>query len=279
MIRLLTAFAFLLFIVNPSSASAQNPPTNSQMQTWIFQIRNQSNLEHREMDSITSRPHLRVLRNAIYARHGLIFKSGDLTEYFSKFDWYKPRFASVEGKFTSTDSSNLRTIRWRETDCEVHEYLLQPSPDSTFQFAKADAELVGIWQDFIILAAGWSRRYCIFQNGRILWCESQMVCNKRLIARAGYWNHIGDRIEIQYTHELVEEGGYLVVDPLCGSYDSLLINALPFFRPLPKIEKEIYFMSPILPDDDELYKDMLIPRMFLNSNPYWKKGTDPWDWR
>lgn len=33
---------------------------------------------------------LRYLRNAIFARHGKIFKSPELSEHFSQFDWYTP---------------------------------------------------------------------------------------------------------------------------------------------------------------------------------------------
>ncbi len=33
---------------------------------------------------------LRILRNTIYAQHGLTFSSGDLKNYFSQFDWYIP---------------------------------------------------------------------------------------------------------------------------------------------------------------------------------------------
>lgn len=43
---------------------------------------------------------LRIARNEIYARHGLIFKAGDLNDYFSSKDWY-------EGTVTDADSIAL----------------------------------------------------------------------------------------------------------------------------------------------------------------------------
>lgn len=39
---------------------------------------------------------LRLMRNEIYARHGKIFQSKDLTDYFSKEDWYQPTAADVQ---------------------------------------------------------------------------------------------------------------------------------------------------------------------------------------
>lgn len=38
---------------------------------------------------------LRILRNTVYARHGYIFKSKDLKEYFSRFDWYRPLVTDI----------------------------------------------------------------------------------------------------------------------------------------------------------------------------------------
>ncbi len=51
-----------------------------------------------------SKKELRILRNTIYARHGYIFKSADLREHFSKFDWYVP------SKSVVTDLSNIEQL-------------------------------------------------------------------------------------------------------------------------------------------------------------------------
>lgn len=37
-----------------------------------------------------SKSQARLLRNEMYARHGLVFNSSDLQDYFSKKSWYKP---------------------------------------------------------------------------------------------------------------------------------------------------------------------------------------------
>jgi hypothetical protein len=61
---------------------------------------------------------LRLLRNEIFARHGYIFKSQELTEYFSKFDWYQPNLTSdqVDEKLSETDRYNISLIKSLESD-------------------------------------------------------------------------------------------------------------------------------------------------------------------
>jgi hypothetical protein len=52
----------------------------------------------------------RNLRNEIYARHGKVFKSKRLNDYFTSFDWYKPDPGFDEGKLSAVEKRNLRTI-------------------------------------------------------------------------------------------------------------------------------------------------------------------------
>lgn len=42
-----------------------------------------------------SKEELRIARNEIYARHGYIFKSADLREYFKSKSWYQEVFSST----------------------------------------------------------------------------------------------------------------------------------------------------------------------------------------
>lgn len=52
---------------------------------------------------------LRLARNEIYARRGRKFRSQDLREYFSRFDWYRPQFGEVE--LTYVEQKNVDLIR------------------------------------------------------------------------------------------------------------------------------------------------------------------------
>ena len=57
-----------------------------------------------------SKSELRLIRNEIFARHGYIFKSKDLAEYFSKKTWYKPQFNNVMDKLSSIERNNIALI-------------------------------------------------------------------------------------------------------------------------------------------------------------------------
>jgi hypothetical protein len=41
-------------------------------------------------DEIKSKEELKILRNTVYAQHGYAFKTKDLQDYFSQFEWYMP---------------------------------------------------------------------------------------------------------------------------------------------------------------------------------------------
>ena len=54
---------------------------------------------------------LRILRNAIYAKHGYQFRSTDLKNYFSKFSWYKAEYSNVDNKLNEIDFGNIQLIQ------------------------------------------------------------------------------------------------------------------------------------------------------------------------
>lgn len=58
-----------------------------------------------------SKHDLRLMRNEIFARHGYIFKSPDLREYFSGYDWYKPRYDNVEDRLSEIEKYNIELIK------------------------------------------------------------------------------------------------------------------------------------------------------------------------
>lgn len=76
---------------------------------------------------------LQLLRNAIYARRGMIFQSNLLSEYFKKYNWYKPVSKNVESRLTEIDKTNVRNIQVFEN--------AKPNP------ALRKNQLVGRWID------------------------------------------------------------------------------------------------------------------------------------
>ncbi|MEP6925905.1 MAG: YARHG domain-containing protein [Pyrinomonadaceae bacterium] len=57
---------------------------------------------------------LRLLRNEIYARHGRIFKTKVLNDYFSEQSWYKPDPSYSDSMLTAIESENLKAIKEAE---------------------------------------------------------------------------------------------------------------------------------------------------------------------
>ena len=53
-----------------------------------------------------SKAKLRMLRNTIYARKGYAFKTEDLRSFFSKKDWYEPKYDNI-AKFLSASDKEL----------------------------------------------------------------------------------------------------------------------------------------------------------------------------
>ena len=63
----------------------------------------------------TSDPNeMRIWRNAIYARHGYIFTSPDLTKYFNQYSWYIPNNDNV--KLTPIENHNVAVLRRLEKE-------------------------------------------------------------------------------------------------------------------------------------------------------------------
>ena len=58
---------------------------------------------------------LRILRNAVLARHGRKFKSADLQEFFQKQPWYKPRDSYSLTKIKRGDRINIKLISKEES--------------------------------------------------------------------------------------------------------------------------------------------------------------------
>lgn len=54
---------------------------------------------------------LRLIRNAIFAKYGYKFKSDELSEYFSKFDWYQPKYNNIDSFLTPIDIRNIQVIK------------------------------------------------------------------------------------------------------------------------------------------------------------------------
>lgn len=83
---------------------------------------------------------LRLMRNAIFARHGYIFKSDDLKEYFSEFDWYEPRYADVTDRLSGIEQKNIAFIQKYEGN--------SPSKATSTSGSRARLHNIGLTDDY-----------------------------------------------------------------------------------------------------------------------------------
>jgi hypothetical protein len=58
-----------------------------------------------------SKQELKLMRNEIFARHGYIFKSPELNDYFRKKPWYKPQHDDVNGLLSPEERQNVELIK------------------------------------------------------------------------------------------------------------------------------------------------------------------------
>lgn len=62
----------------------------------------------------TSKADLRVMRNAIYARYGMKFKSADLQQYFAQYSWYTPKYDDVSSMLNAIEKKNVAFLKSHE---------------------------------------------------------------------------------------------------------------------------------------------------------------------
>ncbi len=54
---------------------------------------------------------LKIMRNEIFARHGYIFNTKEMAQYFNQQSWYKPISRNVTSKLNSIEKSNIEFIK------------------------------------------------------------------------------------------------------------------------------------------------------------------------
>lgn len=148
---------------------------------------------------------LRILRNAVYARHGYIFRSKDLDMFFCRYEWYIPK-NGIAIVLTEIDKENLQMIQsWEAEDALL------------VQVASVHADIpnkyrvyVGVWQDSPLVAAGYGHTYSFFPNGAVIEGTNEMDGLRRLVNQVGTWVVDNGHISIVYTHRTYRYGGELV---------------------------------------------------------------------
>lgn len=93
--------------VNTVSGYQINP--NVYTDGYILPHSSYSYLQASDLYGLSS-AELRVARNEIFARHGYIFKTAKLQNYFNSMDWYSPN-PGYDGSLSSLEKSNVDLIK------------------------------------------------------------------------------------------------------------------------------------------------------------------------
>lgn len=163
---------------------------------------------------------LRLLRNMIYARHGYKFNSSDLAAFFSRFDWYNPKFDNVDNLLTDIDKIHIQMIQAFENRNENLPNIVLNKP-------------VGFWHDSPAVAADYGERFLIHPNNRIEFYFSSMK-NMPIASHLNGSYAIRGNVLIYSVTEIyfVMNNGDIKYEPWGYAWDSSRANKLTLERPI-----------------------------------------------
>ena len=95
---------FLLLFIILTACQPQQEKASDETITTKPRILSDYELEGQSLEE------LRIIRNEIFARNGYRFKSADLQDYFSKMEWYKPKYDNVDSLLSETDKQNIELL-------------------------------------------------------------------------------------------------------------------------------------------------------------------------
>jgi len=116
------------------------------------------------------------MRNEIFARHGYIFQTAEMKQYFQKQSWYKPQHSNVTAKLSSIETKNIDLIKSYEnkTTDSASKKGTAPPIENTNRYANAVILLPKNWDGKSILANAFvwidiedkalQKKYKIFPN-------------------------------------------------------------------------------------------------------------------
>ena len=133
-------------------------------------------------------------------------------------------------------------------------------------------DLVGIWQDSPVVAAGWTDTYLFYSDGKFVFNYSQMVCDSRDVSFSGIWELRDEgKLNLTIKSKTMIVGGTLVkASGSCASEYEIEGGE----------EKIIELTNPenisiILSDFTIDTENHSIGTMLFNGVRYWRMSNDP----
>jgi len=98
-------------LLNEKSGSQSNSNYNSSGNyPGIFPQASEKYLSNSDLYDL-SQWDLKIMRNEIFARHGFIFQTDEMRNYFSNMNWYNPRFYDVNNMLSKIEKENISLIK------------------------------------------------------------------------------------------------------------------------------------------------------------------------
>jgi hypothetical protein len=209
-------------------------------------------ISQEEIQSIEKIEELRLLRNAIFAKHGRKFNDKNLQVFFDKYSWYKPK-KDNQINLSKTDEINLNRIRDSESSLQLKEFLNKPKKN---KMNVMEITIIGEWDTQPVAASGYINRHAFLENGLVQIYENEMDCQKRLLSSIGTWRIENNTIFINLSKKLVVNGGKLIPSAGSCSSDNELIDGYTAFEeinPVLNIEYKIQEItsSPFVESSDD----------------------------
>lgn len=86
----------------------------------IFSINPSKDILSNELAENLSRGDLLILKNLVYAKHGLVFKDKMLSKYFNNHPWYLPMFETVSKDLTDIEKKNIDLLERYERNAKEY---------------------------------------------------------------------------------------------------------------------------------------------------------------
>jgi hypothetical protein len=237
--------------------------------TIFAEILSDRELELHHIKNFDSTFDLRILRNSIFAKHGYIFKSQDLTNIFKKYNWYSPKLNDVDQLLTINDKYNIDIISQWEEEVKIIEFI---KVSSSFKISESNRKLTGIWQDNSQTSAGWTDTYTFYSNGKYIQRFNQMDCAKRVALVAGIWKLENDKIIFIESLKKEFVGGTLQeAAGSCASDYELMDAKAKVYEMKPSKQNEYSFTLPYW--DETLDNPKFAIK--INKIKFWKFDDNP----
>jgi len=267
--KIVIQHAFLSFILLLSACKNPELYENDPLSQLISRVHGQSLLSyHDDLSVLKDKDDLMLLRNSIYARHGLTFQSKLVSEYFGKCKWYTPHLKNVDNLLTEEDKSNIREIQYAESVLEIKRRVKAGDVNYGDPLSANEQSMLGIWHVMPMMPSGWSETYAFYSNRKVIERPSSLDCASRMVCRIGNWRIKDNVLMIAFTVKAHIVGGRYVESAGSCASDTELVEGRVVVSSIN--DSEVFPVTAA--SYDKQYSRYVV---LLNGRKFWKYDENP----